>query len=68
MSGRIFNTVIPYVHLSAAVPENSSTGYLLIGTSGGLNQQRIGVQLYFNFLLRCFVLSIVLPLRSSVSR
>ncbi|KAM0886999.1 hypothetical protein ACQ4PT_029349 [Festuca glaucescens] len=31
------------VHLSAAAPENSSTGYLLIGTSGGLNQQRIGI-------------------------
>ncbi|KAM0844428.1 hypothetical protein ACQ4PT_057066 [Festuca glaucescens] len=29
--------------LRAAVLENSSTGYLLIGTSGGLNQQRIGI-------------------------
>ncbi|VAH50721.1 unnamed protein product [Triticum turgidum subsp. durum] len=28
--------------LRSAVPENSSTGYLLIATSGGLNQQRIG--------------------------
>jgi len=28
---------------AAAVPENSSTGYLLIATSGGLNQQRIGI-------------------------
>ncbi|CAL5069252.1 unnamed protein product [Urochloa decumbens] len=27
----------------SAVPENSSTGYLLIATSGGLNQQRIGI-------------------------
>lgn len=25
------------------MPENSSTGYLLIATSGGLNQQRIGI-------------------------
>ncbi|XP_037486811.1 O-fucosyltransferase 29-like isoform X1 [Triticum dicoccoides] len=29
--------------LRSAVPENSSTGYLLIATSGGLNQQRIGI-------------------------
>ncbi|PVH35677.1 hypothetical protein PAHAL_7G244200 [Panicum hallii] len=27
----------------SAVPENNSTGYLLIATSGGLNQQRIGI-------------------------
>ncbi|CAD6260066.1 unnamed protein product [Miscanthus lutarioriparius] len=27
----------------SAVPENRSTGYLLIATSGGLNQQRIGI-------------------------
>ncbi|XP_052152860.1 O-fucosyltransferase 29 isoform X1 [Oryza glaberrima] len=31
------------VNFRSAVPENSSTGYLLIGTSGGLNQQRIGI-------------------------
>lgn len=42
-----------HVHLSAAVPENSSTGYLLIATSGGLNQQRIGVWLSSNVWLLC---------------
>lgn len=30
-----YNIGVLHVHLSAAVPENSSTGYLLIATSGG---------------------------------
>ncbi|KAG8100962.1 hypothetical protein GUJ93_ZPchr0294g2704 [Zizania palustris] len=40
----------------SALPEKNSTGYLLIATSGGLNQQRIGVLLSFNFN---FVVSII---------
>jgi len=48
--------VIFYVGLSAAVPENSSTGYLLIATSGGLNQQRIGVSCLLTS--GCFVFTI----------
>lgn len=43
-----YNIGVLHVHLSAAVPENSSTGYLLIATSGGVNQQRIGVRSSFN--------------------
>ena len=48
--------MIFYVGLSAAVPENSSTGYLLIATSGGLNQQRIGVSCLLTSC--CFVFTI----------
>ena len=38
------------------MPENSSTGYLLIATSGGLNQQRIGVSCLLTSC--CFVFTI----------
>lgn len=48
------NNKVFHFRFSAAVPENSSTGYLLIATSGGLNQQRIGVRLSSNFRLLCF--------------